>query len=83
MKKKDFPQFYNFKDVHSTSDISYDVERNFCILSMQISTILQKETDWVFIIHKNIRKQWLIEKRPKSMQPENIRKKGFKGGSGN
>ena len=48
MWKKDFPQFgNNFKDIHSTSDISYDVEKNFCILSMQISTILQ-ETELSF-----------------------------------
>lgn len=59
------------------------LKETFAFYQCKFQQSYRRRVNWVFIIHKNIRKQWSIEKRPKSMQLENIRKKGFKGGSGN
>lgn len=50
----------------------------FAFYQRKFQQSYRRRMNWVFIIHKNVRKQWLIEKRPKSMQPENIRRKVLK-----
>ena len=48
-ERERFSQFdNNSKAVHSISDISYEAERNFYMLSIQMSTILLEENELSF-----------------------------------